>query len=206
MSKKYHHGDLKNALILAGIEIVSQEGIKALSLRKVAQRVGVSHSAPYAHFTDKQALIAAISTEGYKKLHASVSAVAQQYQNNPQRQLVEGAWAYVEFATAEPDHFKITFSGVIEKEQAYPAFVEISHQSFALLVEIVQNCQRAGILKPGPTELLAVTVWGLMHGVISLILEGQLSHTILEQFTRREILIAALNQIMVQEFNPSRLA
>ena len=63
--KSYHHGDLKNALIKAGADILSNEGVSALSLRKVARKAGVSHAAPYAHFTDKQALIAAISTEGY---------------------------------------------------------------------------------------------------------------------------------------------
>ena len=65
----YHHGDLKNALIQAGVKILSKEGISGLSLRKVARQAGVSHAAPYAHFADKQALIAAISTEGYKQLY-----------------------------------------------------------------------------------------------------------------------------------------
>jgi len=68
----YHHGDLKNALISAGVEILAREGIGALSLRKVAKKAGVSHSAPYAHFKDKQALIAAISIEGFKKLLAEL--------------------------------------------------------------------------------------------------------------------------------------
>jgi AcrR family transcriptional regulator len=57
----YHHGDLKNALIQAGMEILAEEGLGSLSLRKVAKQAGVSHAAPYAHFNDKQALIAAIS-------------------------------------------------------------------------------------------------------------------------------------------------
>ena len=58
--KSYHHGDLKNALIKAGADILSKEGVSALSLRKVAHKAGVSHAAPYAHFADKQALIAAM--------------------------------------------------------------------------------------------------------------------------------------------------
>jgi len=70
--KKYHHGDLKNALIKAGAEILSKEGVSGLSLRKSGQPGRGQPRRPYAHFTDKQALIAAISTEGYRRLYESL--------------------------------------------------------------------------------------------------------------------------------------
>ncbi|MBU0935252.1 MAG: TetR/AcrR family transcriptional regulator [Spirochaetes bacterium] len=73
----YHHGDLKRALIEAGIELLAKEGSAAFSLRKVAIRAGVSHTAPYAHFADKQALIAAIITEGYIRLHKRMLAALE---------------------------------------------------------------------------------------------------------------------------------
>ena len=128
--KKYHHGDLKNALIKAGVEILSKEGIEGLSLRKVAQWAGVSYNAPYSHFSDKQSLIAAISTEGFKQLYVELDAAVLAYPDDPKQQLLEGAWAYVQFAINNTDTFKIMFSGVLEKEKQYPAFVEISHQTF----------------------------------------------------------------------------
>jgi AcrR family transcriptional regulator len=201
--QKYHHGDLKNALIAAGIEILANEGVHALSLRKVAQRAGVSHAAPYAHYADKQALIAAISTEGYRRLYETLRAISERYTGDPLRQLVEGAWAYVQFALQDPDHFKITFSGVVEKEHAYPAFVEMSQRSFALVVELVAACQAADILRPGPPDMLAVSVWGLVHGVVSLLLEGQISHTIRDRTSPRELLIFALGQIVAVELTPA---
>lgn len=201
--KNYHHGDLKNALIAAGIEILSKEGMGALSLRKVARRAGVSHTAPYAHFADKQALIAAIATEGYEKLYARISEVVQRYHDAPARQLVEAAWTYVEFALNETDYFNITFSGIVEKEKDYPAYVEISHRNFELVVEIIEACQPAGILPAGPSDLIAVSIWGLLHGLVSLVLEGQVSHTILDRFTLKEMIVSALNLMTKTRIDPT---
>ena len=194
-SKKYHHGDLKNALIKAGVEVLSKEGTGALSLRKVAERAGVSHSAPYSHFSDKQALIAAISTEGFKQLYTELDTAIAAYPDDPRRQLQECAWAYVLFAMNHTDTFKIMFSGVLEKEKEYPDFVEISRKTFGRVTEIVRACQAAGILRAAPAEMMAVAVWGQVHGIISLLLEGQISHVVLDRFDPREIVLFALDQI-----------
>ena len=198
-SKKYHHGDLENALIKAGIEILSKEGLGGLSLRNVAKRAGVSHSAPYAHFKDRQALIAAISTEGFKQLYAELDAAIAPDINDPKRQLVEGAWAYVQFALNNADTFKIMFSGVLEKEKEYPSFVETSRKTFERVVEIVRACQDAGVLRPAPPELMAVSVWGQVYGVIALALEGQISHTVLDRFAIRDIVLFGIEQMSLDK-------
>jgi AcrR family transcriptional regulator len=204
--KTYHHGDLKNALIAAGADILSKEGVSALSLRKVAQKAGVSHAAPYAHFADKQALIAAISTEGYKKLYEQIARVAEQYRSDPLRRLVEASWAYVQFALDEPDQFKVTLSGMIEKEQDFPAFVETAKQTFGLVVEIAEQCQQEGILRKGAPDLMAVSAWSLIHGFVTLLLENQISHTVLDRFTVREMFIFTLNQITLVELDTIEFA
>jgi len=193
----YHHGDLKNALIKAGVQILSKEGIQGLSLRKVAQRAGVSHNAPYSHFHDKQSLIAAISTEGFKQLYDVLDTAISSYPDDPGKQLQEGAWVYVRFALENTDTFKIMFSGVLEKEKEYPAFVEISQKTFARVVDVVRACQHAGTLPSNPADVLAVTVWGQVHGIISLMLEGQISHTVLAEYDLRRIVSFALDQMLV---------
>ena len=200
MPKKrtYHHGDLKNALIKAGVEILAKDGVSGLSLRKVAMKAGVSHAAPYAHFADKQALIAAISTEGFRQLYERVSGVAEKYQNQPEKQLVEVAWAYVQFAMDDRDRFKVMFSGVLEKEKEYPDFVTESQRNFQLVKMIVEANQASGRLRSGDSALVALSAWGIIHGFIMLMLEGQISHAVLEKMSLRELVEFQLEQIQVK--------
>jgi len=185
----YHHGDLKNALIQAGMEILGSEGLGSLSLRKVAKQAGVSHAAPYAHFKDKQALIAAISTEGFRQLQSQIKIVFETFAKQPDILLYETAWAYFQFATNEPDCFKLMFSSALEKEKEYPYFVAISQESFAHLVKIVEICQESGVLKHGPADLMAIQLWSHVHGFTSLYIEGQISHTVLEARDLKELLV-----------------
>jgi AcrR family transcriptional regulator len=196
--KTYHHGDLKNALIKAGVEILARDGAGGLSLRKVASKAGVSHTAPYSHFADKQALIAAISTEGFRQLYERLSAVAEEYKTRPSRQLVEVAWAYVQFALDDRDRFKVMFSGVLEKEKEYPEFVAESQRNFQLVKTVVEANQAAGVLRNGPSDLVALSAWDMVHGFIMLLLEGQISHAVLEQKSLRELVEFQLGQIMVR--------
>lgn len=202
-TKKYHHGDLKNALINASIEILSKDGIGGLSLRKVAQKAGVSHAAPYAHFVDKQALIAAISTEGYRMLYEQFNGIFEKYPNDPKRQLVEAAWVYVGFAQSEPAQFRVTFSSAVEREKDYPALVEMTRKTFKQVTQIVEGCQAVGLLHTGPVDLQAVSVWSLVHGLASLLIESLISHSTLEYISLRDILIFTLNQITLEYLDPN---
>jgi AcrR family transcriptional regulator len=205
-SERYHHGDLKNALIEAAIDILAEEGVQGLSLRKVAARAGVSHAAPYAHFTDKQALIAAVSTEGYRRLAGQLQSAIELYPNDPLRQLIEGGWAYIEFALDDPAHFKITLSGVVEKEQDYPALVKATESAFVLLEQIVGTCQQADILRPSAEDLMAVSVWSVIHGLVTLALDAQISHLVLEKYSMRQLLLHALGQFILVPIPPELYA
>ena len=195
--KSNHHGDLKNALIQAGNKILAEDGIQGFSLRKVTREAGVSHAAPYAHFADKEALFAAISTDGYQKVYDRFVAVKTTYPDDVLRQFVETAWAYVSFGFEEPDHFKITFSALVEREREYPALVEMTGKTFHELTELMIRCQAAGLIEQGPPDMVAVTVWGLVHGFVTLIQEGMISHVVLERYSRREMMILTLNHILI---------
>jgi len=199
----YHHGDLKNALIKAGADLLFEEGVQSLSLRKVAAKVGVSHSAPYAHFAAKEALIAAITAEGFRHLYECIQATVVAHQNNPSGVLVEVAYTYVQFAMESPAIYKLMFSGALINEHQYPDLVQITRQNFDLLVEIVRQGQSAGTLPGGPAEVLAISIWSLVHGFSSLLHERQISHTILERYSLRELTQKTLEPVMRPAATPS---
>jgi len=96
----YHHGELRPALLRAAARILEKEGRDAISLRDLARRAGVSHSAPYRHFADRQALLAALAEEGFALLAAAL-------QGKPWR---EQAMAYLRFALANPERFRLMFT------------------------------------------------------------------------------------------------
>jgi len=196
--KNYHHGDLKNTLIQAGIEILAKEGIGGLSLRKAARKAGVSHSAPYAHFTDKQNLIAAIASDGHKKIHERFETIQANHANDPLIQFMAGAWAFVEFGLQSPDHYKITFSGAIQDEHIHTEFIEYSQRNMQILREIVEQCRNTGVLsdKGSNSELQAVSIWGLLHGLVLLMIQGQLPGNLLNTVQPKDMVLAALQQVV----------
>src|SRR5688500_3897951 len=106
MARSYHHGDLRNALLEAALALIAQGRVGELSLREVARRAGVTYAAPYHHFADKSALLAAVATQGFEKLVEKFDRVAAR-RLAPEAELVAMAQAYVAFALAHPSHYRV---------------------------------------------------------------------------------------------------
>jgi AcrR family transcriptional regulator len=187
-SISYHHGNLKEALISSGLEILSEKGIVGLSLRNVAKRVGVSHTAPYNHFSDKQALLAAISTAGHEQLYQKLVIAFEESKYSSTDIMSQIAWSYLEFALANPSMFKLMFSGALEEERAHPEYVETSMKNILLLEEAIIFCQNKGQLKEGKVEIIAIKLWSSVHGFTNLILENQFPKEYLQDQNLKDLL------------------
>ncbi|APF27303.1 TetR family transcriptional regulator [Clostridium sporogenes] len=108
-SDTYHHGDLKESLIIEGLKLFNEEGADKFSLRKVAALCNVSHSAPYKHFKNKEELINAISQYVFGEFEKSLREIAEMYKDDPYKKIMELGKKYVWFMVENPDYLKFLF-------------------------------------------------------------------------------------------------
>lgn len=172
--KSYHHGDLRNALIAAGREMLIEEGVAELDLRKVARRVGVSRTAPYRHFADKRALLAAIAEDGFRDLTTVVQEALAEAGPSARARLTQLLTAYVRFGLAHPARMREMFSGLTIDRMAYPDLYAASKAAFAPLLRTIAEGQARGELRVMDVEAAAIVCWSQMHGLTMLLLEQQI--------------------------------
>jgi AcrR family transcriptional regulator len=170
---KYHHGDLRNALIAIALELLAEEGLQALSLRKMAQRAGVSHNAPYMHFADKEAVLVAIAEEGFRLLAVDVESAIDRSGRTTREKLIAASQAYVCFALGHPDRVQVMFRPIDEAK--YPSLVEISQSSLNRLFELVKSGQENGELKAADTQAMTKAIWAMAHGISAISIAYQTS-------------------------------
>ena len=172
--KPYHHGDLRNALIQAGLELLAGGGAQELDLRKVARRAGVSHAAPYRHFADKQALVAAINEEGFHLLAERIRSSLREVSDEPVEQLLGVALAYVRFAQENPWLMREMFSGITIERETFESLHTASKSVYRLYAEVIRSGQERGKIVDGDPTALAGVLWSVLHGLAMLIIENQM--------------------------------
>ena len=177
----YHHGNLRNALIKAGVEILEQEGDGALSLRKVARKVGVSHAAPYRHFANKELLLAAIAEEGFRKLEKKMNEAIAEFQGDSRDQLTDLGWAYIQFSIENPNHLRVMFTDFSEACELETG------NTFDLLVQTIRIGQDANDIVTGDLMPLALTLWSTVHGLAVLLIENRIPAVTLGAITAEEV-------------------
>lgn len=174
---RYHHGDLRHALIEASLALISEEGFAALTLREVARRAGVTHAAPYRHFADKEALLAAVAEEGFRTMAAQMRERMDK-EPGPTQRLAACGVAYVMFAIQHPAHFRVMFGPHFTRRVDHGELAREGSNAFGLLVQSLIESQQAGEVREGEPMPLALMAWSLVHGLASLLVDGQLQHQV----------------------------
>jgi len=163
--KSYHHGDLRAALIDAGLALLADRSADDIGLREAARAVGVSATAVYRHFPDKDAFLAALAAEGLRQLGAAQRDAADAVGGGERGFAATGA-AYVRFAIANPALFRLAFSA----SGAVPGVWHAENDAARLLRE---NAERLSA-SAAEARLTALRAWSLVHGLALLILDGQI--------------------------------
>ena len=165
----------RRALLDAALEVLSREGAAALTLREVARRAGVTHAAPYRHFTDKQALLATVAEEGFRMLASEMSEAWTRQEGDPVRGLQAIGLAYVRFAIGQRAHFQVMFGKDIDWGREHCGLEDTADRCFGVLISAVQACQGVGAIRPGDPLISALCAWSMVHGLSELIANGQFS-------------------------------
>lgn len=172
--KPHHHGDLREALVTAGIELLEQEGFNALTLRKCAARAGVSHAAPAHHFKGLVSLKMAIIARGHSFFAAAMAKEMGEAAPNPMAQLLAVCQGYLIFANHHNALFQLMFNSAnTDLSTITPAvqeeFVRNAHKSYGLLSQACEPFENA----PGVGNSTEITVWSLVHGFAMLFDKGR---------------------------------
>ena len=171
---KYHHGDLRKSLISIASDMVIEAGIESLSLRKLAEKIGVSRTAAYHHFTDKNALLCAIAEQGFERLHKISTDIFSQVELSGEDKYRQFVRAYIGFATENPSLYELMFGRVIWKENnSTTTLKNIAYTTFDYQVDMTKLWQAQGVFNSQENTLrLAQVSWATLHGIARLVIDG----------------------------------
>jgi AcrR family transcriptional regulator len=181
--KPYHHGSLRSALIEASIALAREGGPDRVILREAARAAGVSHSAAYRHFADREALLAEVARFARKELAAEMRRRVNRAKD-PRRRLRAVGTAYIDFALTEPGLFRTAFTSHPatsrdteedgETDPEGPSHDTAIADPFDVLGQVLDEAQAAGLLDPRRRPGAEIAAWSAVHGLAGLLLDGPL--------------------------------
>jgi AcrR family transcriptional regulator len=170
--QRYHHGNLRSALLERASLTVDERGAQALSLRELAREVGVSHAAPRRHFHDRQALLDALAEDGFERLGDELREAVERAGTAFDRRLHALAQAYTAFATRHAALLELMFAG---KQRADAEDVrETADRAFAVPIAVIAEAQAAGELAPGDPGRVAIAAFATLQGLATIANGGML--------------------------------
>jgi AcrR family transcriptional regulator len=180
LARPYHHGALRETLLAAAEAWLDARGIQALTLRELAKAAGVSHAAPYHHFSGRDELLAGVAERAFLNLGDAMSAAASAA-SGPRAALLDIGEAYVRVALAHPARFRLMFGPTLAAKEAHAGLKAAAERAFGVLLAAARAHDR----KRGVE--LALAGWSLAHGVANLAIDGAFQGLPLPPATERAI-------------------
>jgi len=176
----YHHGNLRITLIQSAIDIIHERGIQKLSIRDVAKRIGVSHTAPYRHFKNKKSLLTAIAIDGFNQLSNSIdhSNKPKSYGDEVEIYLYDFGRAYIRFAIENVELYKIMFGDLIENKTNDPALFQAYDAPFQTLIQYVKALQKKRDIDHAEAEITVLAGWSMLHGYSLFLIDNRRNHEV----------------------------
>ena len=177
----YHHGDLQTALLNAAIDLVREHGPDHLSLRAVAEQVGVSPSAVYHYFPDKDSLIQRLSEQLFVNLYnmqkVALEAIPGKSKRAATLRIRELGRTYFRWAFNEPNLFRLMFGGYC---RVMVRGSHVDHEAFQMLSKCLDDLLATGVISPEMRKYGELIVWSCVQGASTLIVEGHLPESAFE--------------------------
>jgi AcrR family transcriptional regulator len=187
----YHHGNLKEALINAALELIAAKGPLGFTFAEAARSAGVSQAAPYRHFRDRDELMVDVACRGFERFEAALIRAWNDGTPNPLAAFENLGKAYLAYARAEPAYYAAMFEAGIPLD-AHPELQEAGERAFAVLRKASDAvCARLPKDRRPPALMMALHIWALAHGVASLFARGDAARRKLPM-SPEELLEAAL--------------
>jgi AcrR family transcriptional regulator len=169
----YHHGNLQQTLTNTARELLAEQGIENLSLRKLALRVGVSRTAAYHHFDDKNALLCAIAAEGF---HQRLDFMKKSFSNSKftdQQKFQQFICEYIRYAAHNPEVYDLMFGRCIWKQRdCSQQLKDIAYTTFQYQLGMIKHWQKVGLIVDEDSLRVSQVLWGAMHGIAKLYIDG----------------------------------
>ena len=190
-NKPYHHGNLRDALILAAADLIREQASVDFAMVDAARRAGVSSAAPYRHFRDREALLEAVCHVAFRALTESTRDIAARVDTSSEEGIIAIGKGYIDFVTRHPEFYDLMWGdmGLRALESVDEA---IKNSGFYVLVDAVTNWCHANGVSNYDAAQLAVKLWATAHGLACLTMNRSLdnflpdvdSHELLDSTTR----------------------
>ncbi|MAU08445.1 MAG: hypothetical protein CL607_01390 [Anaerolineaceae bacterium] len=182
--RPYHHGNLYTSMLDTAQEILQTEGISGITMREIAKRVGVSHSAAYRHFASKELLLAMIAKSGFESLTGILRSIRDDDDIPLGHKFQQMGIAYIHFAAEHPAQYRLMYGSEAIDATEFPELQSAIRTLAKEVLSMIKVCQQGRTIKASNAVQISNAAWALTHGAAMLIIDKRIEVDDITAFAR----------------------